>query len=337
MAREDRSTAPAVSPDRLLSEGRDYAFFQALRLLRLRLAGDQGFADNVRIRPRLGLGFPERDIEHVARDNEGRYHLEANFFGLYGVTSPLPTFYTEDLIDEQLQGRSASRDLLDVLHAALYPLLFRAWEKHRLWMSIAERRDLGRLNLLRTLVGLADAGPQWQQHAPEMLRYAGIFNQFPRSALGLEQLITTALDGERVEVVPCVPTQVPIDEQARCLLGLQGNALGQDSLLGRHVADRATTLDIRVGPLSALRFHLLLPGAGLFKRIERLTALYLQTPLKCRLVLSVEQDEQRSPALGNGWQRLGLNTWLGDAAAQGDVVFVLAGAQSPASQSRSRP
>jgi len=326
-----------MSRDPLLTEGRDYAFFQALRMLRLRFTDDQDFSDGVRIRPRLGLGFPERDIESIKRDEAGHYHLEANFFGLYGVTSPLPTFYTEDLIDEQLQGRSASRDVLDVLHSALYPLLFRAWEKHRLWMSIAERRDLSRLNLLRTLIGLADAGPQWRQHAPEMLRYAGIFNQFPRSALGLEQLITTALDGESVEVVPCVPTQVPIDHEARCRLGTQGNVLGQDCLLGRHVDDRATTLDIRVGPLSAIRFHLLLPGAGLFRRIERLAALYLQIPLKCRLVLSVKQAEQRSTALGDGWQRLGLNTWLGDAAAQGDVVFVLAGAHSPASQARARP
>lgn len=335
MAREDRSAEAVMSRDPLVADGRDYAFFQALRLLRLRFSGDQAFQDGVRIRPRLGLGFPERDIESIERDEEGRYRLEANFFGLYGITSPLPTFYTEDLIDEHLQGRSASRDFLDILHAALYPLLFRAWEKHRLWMAIGERRDLGRLNLLRSLLGLADAGLEWRQQAPELMRYAGIFNQFPRSALGLERLIATALDGDPVEVVPCVETQVPIDAEARCLLGVQGNVLGQDSLLGQYVSDRTSSLDIRVGPLTALRFHLLLPGAGLYKRVERLAALYLQTPIECRLVLSLKQDEQRSPTLGDGWQRLGLNTWLGEASAQGDVVFVLTGAQGPVLHSRS--
>ena len=73
--------------------------------------------------------------EQIELDADGRYRIEANFFGLYGVTSPLPTFYTEDLIDEMRQGHSAGRDFVDILHAALYPLLFRAWEKHRIWMA----------------------------------------------------------------------------------------------------------------------------------------------------------------------------------------------------------
>src|SRR3546814_17691968 len=33
----------------------------------------------------------------------------------------------------------------DILHAALYPLLFRAWEKNRTWLAVAERRDANRL------------------------------------------------------------------------------------------------------------------------------------------------------------------------------------------------
>lgn len=335
MAGENRSATPAMTQDPLLAKGRDYAFFQALRLLRLRFPNDEAFSDGVRIRPDLGLGFPECDVLAIDQDDTGRYHLQASFFGLYGVTSPLPTFYTEDLIDEQLQGHSAGRDFLDILHAALYPLLFRAWEKHRLWMAIGERRDLGRLNLVRSLIGLADADPQWRQQAPQLLRYAGIFNQFPRSALGLEQLLRSTLDGDPVEVVPCVLSHVPIDDQARCRLGMQGNVLGQDSLLGQQVSDRSSTLDIRIGPLDALRFHLLMPGATLYKRIERLTALYLHTPVNCRLVLSLKPAQQGGTRLGDGWHRLGTNTWLGHTVNQGKAVFMLAGTQSQGAQSRS--
>src|SRR3546814_3878702 len=120
MARKDRplsSSRTQIEP--LLKEGHRYAFFQALRLLRLYM-GEQAFAQHVRVRPRLDLSFPENDIEHIARDGD-TLHITANFFGLYGVTSPLPTFYTEDLIDERLAGASNSRAFLDILHAALYP------------------------------------------------------------------------------------------------------------------------------------------------------------------------------------------------------------------------
>lgn len=322
MARENRSTAPAVV-DPLLKDSRDYAFFQAWRLLRLRFPNEQAFNEHVRGRPRLGLGFPQRDIEKIELDKDGLYRIEANFFGLYGVTSPLPTFYTEDLIDERLQGHSAGRDFIDILHAALYPLLFRAWEKHRIWMAISERRDLSSLRHLQALIGVAEAEPGLRNESRSLLRYAGLFNQYPRSALGLQQLVQAVLEGDPVEVIPCVETRLPIDLSARCHLGMQSCTLGEDSLLGQQVLDRSGSLDIRVGPLSGLRFHLLLPGRALYQRLERLVSLYLQTPLRCRLVMRLAANEQHCANLGIGWQRLGLDTWLGEGAAQDDVAFML--------------
>ncbi|MGC3365288.1 type VI secretion system baseplate subunit TssG, partial [Enterococcus faecium] len=71
-----------------------------------------------------------------------------------------------------------------------------------------------------------------------------------------------------------------------------------------------------------------------YKRIERLTALYLHTPVKCRLVLSLKPDQQRGTRLGDGWQRLGTNTWLGRTLEQGEAVFTLVGAQGPGTQSQ---
>ncbi len=322
MASEDRATTAAVV-DPLLSDGGGHAFFQALRLLRLRFPSEKAFADNVRIRPQLGLGFPQRDISHIERDADGRYRIEANFFGLYGVTSPLPTFYTEDLIDEQLQGHSAGRDFLDILHAALYPLLFRAWEKHRIWIDITERRETKSLRHLQALVGMADARSEERDTSKELLRYAGLFNQYPRSALGLQQLVQSVLDGAPVEVVPCVETRLRIDRSARTYLGVQCGVLGEDSLLGREVMDRSGSLDIRVGPLDAERFHSLLPGQAMYQKLERLVKLYLQMPLRCRLVMRLAPGQQQCSALGQGWQRLGLDTWLGDGAAQDEVTFML--------------
>ncbi|KFE54512.1 type VI secretion system baseplate subunit TssG [Pseudomonas syringae] len=325
MASEDRAATPAVS-DSLLDDSGDFGFFQALRLLRLRFPSDKSFAENVRVRPRLGLGFPQRDIEQIELGEDGRYRIEANFFGLYGVTSPLPTFYTEDLIDEQLQGHSAGRDFLDILHAALYPLLFRAWEKHRIWIDITERRDVKSLRQLQAFIGVADARPELRDQSLDLLQYAGLFNQHPRSALGLQQLVKAVLNDGSVEVVPCVETRLRIDRPARTYLGMQCGVLGEDSLLGREVMDRSGMLDIRLTSLSAQRFHDLLPGQALYQKLERVVVLYLQTPLHSRLVMMLAPQEQRCASLGQGWQQLGLDTWLGDTNAQDDVVFMLTAA-----------
>src|SRR3546814_17385215 len=70
MAREDRPLPPPVAENEpLLAEGHRYAFFQALRLLRLHL-GEETFAQSVRVRPTLSLSFPDHDINRNVREND---------------------------------------------------------------------------------------------------------------------------------------------------------------------------------------------------------------------------------------------------------------------------
>lgn len=313
MAREDRPLSTAVAEIApLLQEGHRYAFFQALRLLRLHL-GEETFERMVRVRPALTLSFPESDLESVELDGE-MLRITANFFGLYGVTSPLPTFYTEDLIDEHLAGGSNSRDFLDILHAALYPLLFKAWEKHRIWLAVVERQDGRRLNQLMALLGLHgpdDTSPR--RGLKMLLPHAGNFNQYPRSALGLEAMVSGLLDGAPVSVVPCVPHVVRIPEPARTRLGRQACALGVDTLLGSQIPECMGRADIHVGPVTAELFEPLLPGGRLFERVTQAVGHYVDVPVLCVLGLRVEPTQRKPVALGAGWNRLGLNTWLPEA------------------------
>jgi type VI secretion system protein ImpH len=319
MAREDRPISAAVAGsgaaagsgyDPLLAEGHRYAFFQALRLLRLRDADEGAFTRNVRVRPALSLSFPDRDIENIERDDAGKYRITANFFGLYGVTSPLPTFYTEDLIDQHLEGNSTARDFLDILHAALYPLLFRAWEKNRLWLAVAERRDQTRLDQLFSLVGLGGSRVARRPGARTLLPHAGNFNQFPRSALGLQSLVSGLLDNLPVEVEPCVAETVFIPRHARCLLDNQACVLGEDALLGSCIEERSGGLVIHVGPVPPHRLPALLPGTKRHTDLVDAIALYLKTPLRCVLALHVAPRNRPGAGLGEGWHQLGLNTWL---------------------------
>ncbi len=86
---------------RLLASGERFSFSQAYRLLRL-LAHREGAQNpSIKVRPNLSLDFPGNDLSEIREVGTAEYRLTANFLGLYGVTSPLPTFYTEDLLDEQ--------------------------------------------------------------------------------------------------------------------------------------------------------------------------------------------------------------------------------------------
>jgi len=285
-----------------------HGFFQLLRLLKLELGDDAAFRAGVRVRPALSLGFPRHDIESVERDEDGIWHIEANFFGLYGTTSPLPTFYTEDLIDEAMQGETASRDFLDLIHAALYPLLYRAWEKYRLWLRIAERKEQAQLDRLYALVGLQGRDTP---HAAALLAHAGLFSWRPRSALGLESLLSSVLGGVPVCVETCVEREVSIPLPGRTMLGTQASELGENTLLGHRVPDRAGNLSIIVGPLPAKMFMSMLPGAENYELTKQVLRHYLESPLRCVLQLLIEPSQRQGIALGESWSRLGEKTWLG--------------------------
>lgn len=311
MASQNRSDAPDVSdPTSLIEQGHRYAFFQALRLLRLNL-GEEAFAQNVRVRPSLNLSFPGNDIEQIEADDD-LIRITANFFGLYGVSSPLPTFYTEDLIEEALAGNTNTRDFLDILHALLYPLLFRAWEKNRIWLAVTEKKEHHRLNQLMALLGLQSPNEAPISHdAQALLPYSGIFSLYPRSASGLQALVSGLLDGEHVSVEPCVPSTISIPAADRVALGQHAHQLGYNTLIGRQIDQRNEVVHIHIGPLSASRFNALLPGHSLHNRVTRAIAHYVGTTLECFLCLTIKPEQRQPAALGQSWNQLGLNTWLG--------------------------
>jgi type VI secretion system protein ImpH len=321
-------TTTASIKEQLLANGEKFSYFQAIRLLGLFGRDGALGEDTLRIRPRLSLGFPENDIDSIEPRPEGGYRVTANFFGLYGVASPLPTYYTEDLFEEERDGFHATRDFLDIVHHAMYPLLFDAWSKYRLQLRILEQGDTGTLNHLYAFVGLDD--PELRVDllpgSADLLRYAGLLNQRPRSVLGLNIMLSDAFSGAHVWIESCVLRALPIPSDQRAQLGLQGHCLGEDCYLGQQIDDYSNTLRIRFSDLPQELFHQLLPGASGFQRLKFLTRFYLIDPLHVEIELAMRPGQAESVRTNDKrWSRLGLDTWLeppADVAAE-SVKFSL--------------
>ncbi|OWY26787.1 type VI secretion system baseplate subunit TssG [Herbaspirillum robiniae] len=324
MAGPTRTTAASVKED-LLARGERYSYFQAIRLLRL-FEKNTGAAraENLRIRPKLSLTFPDNDVDAIEARPQGGYRITANFFGLYGVSSPLPTYYTEDLFEEEREGGHAQREFIDIVHYALYPLLFDAWSKYRLEQRVVEDGDAAALGHMFAFVGLDDEELRvgLLPGSAGLLRYAGLLNQRPRSVLGLRTMLADAFPGARVEIDSCVPRTVGIPADQQWSLGRQGTQLGEEAYLGSLIDDYGSTLRIRLADLPQPLFHQLLPGAAGHQRLRFLTRFYLIDPLDVEVELDLLHEEAR-PMRANGaqWSRLGLDTWLApEQAAEPTVV-----------------
>ncbi len=335
MATEARNKTAALK-EALITKSRQFSFIQAIRLLKNHLKNepeeDQGETDAlpapsqtswqqaIRVRPELSLAFPGTDIisvEEIDRDGDQapiqmRYQITTAFLGLYGASSPLPTFYTEDLLDEDREDSSVSRDFIDIINTPLYSLLFQVWSKYRLGIKIAEEEDSRCLEQLFCLMGLGS--PQMRaefEDAQSLLRYSGVFTQTPRSAMGLEILLRDALNETCLQIIPCVPRKASIPEDQLCRLGLAACHLGDDCYLGGKIKDRMGKFRVQIGPTDWPTFQEFLPDTARFQKLALLIRAYLDQPLEWDLQVVLAGDQSRPGRLGaSSSSRLGWTTWL---------------------------
>jgi type VI secretion system protein ImpH len=323
MAGESGAPAPDIAAD-LARDGRAYGFFQAMRLLRLCDRGRAGTGPDarvaIRVRPNLALKFPETDLEAIERGPGDRLQVTANFLGLYGTSSPLPTFYTEELMEEARNDRHASRDFLDLLNHRLYPLLFEAWSRARPMIEVVEQRDHRFIGILFILIGLGEPILRNGIASPRrLLRYIGLLTMNPRSALAMETLLSDALGNLPVEVVSCRPARVRIPIDQRIRLGTYANLLGADAFVGEETADRSGAITIRIGPLAYERFARLLPDGPDYRLMEFFVRFYPSVPADAEVELILEPSSARPACLGDAnYARLGLDTWLFGDDSEGE-------------------
>lgn len=314
----------------LLDRAGGFTFFQAIRLLRhLTGGGPSGSRKDtgamIRIRPHLSLAFPAADIEAIEPlADEAGYRITANFLGLYGTSSPLPTFYTEDLLEEAAQDESVSRDFLDIFNQSLYDMLYSGWLKYRQFFNVAEVKDESYLERLFCLVGLGGEALRRSGGIPggddKLLRYIGLFTQQPRSAAGLSAMLRDALGDIPLEIVPCIPRKAHIPSAQRMQMGSSGSTLGIDSYLGEEIADRMGKFRIQIGPLDQEGFLQFTPGNHSYEMLVALTECYVTDPLAYEVELILGARQAQTVSLGDPIRSvLGVTTWVFSESHLGEV------------------
>ncbi|WP_432738126.1 type VI secretion system baseplate subunit TssG [Maridesulfovibrio sp. FT414] len=317
---DDRKPSSAVIGN-LLENPTGYSFFQAIRLLRLHSHSCTGkeleafYRDHLRVRPQLSLGFPATDLSDIGqeeRDGGDIYHLEATFLGLYGASSPLPVFYTEELLAEASDDKSVTRDFVDILNNNAYVQFFRAWSRSRLMIKAVDEKDSSWLERLSCLLGYGHY--KAFSHVPpecRRFRHIGLLTQYPRSALGLETLLKDSLNHSDIQIEQCVLRKVKLPEDQLFCLGESSNVLGERSWIGEELEDRNSKFAIEIKNLDSGRYHQLLPGDGDGDMLDNLVRGYLVEPFQYDLVLEMKPGEANTVVLGGeGWACLGCDTWV---------------------------
>jgi type VI secretion system protein ImpH len=299
-----------------------YSFYQTIRLLERFTQNKLDSSTALRVKPVLTLKQPLADIESVqVKPETNTAEVVTNFLGLYGVSTPLPTWYTETLSDAELEDKDSAKTLLDVLHQRIYSLFYQALKKYSLLHQIVEEQSEKYTLRLFDLLGEKKATINTKTSTPHLLlRYLSLFRQRPRSAEGLRVILEDILKDVKVEILQCIEQEIKIPEFQRLVPGETGHCLGENTVLGEQTLDCNGKMVIAIGPVSFDRFYQLLNGSEESRVLMYLIEAYIDIPLDISLEIVLAENEANFIQLGDPKTScLGKNAWV----LSGDVAGIL--------------
>ncbi|NBC18027.1 MAG: type VI secretion system baseplate subunit TssG [Bacteroidetes bacterium] len=327
----DEARAPSDAGSRgpnvyaqLFREGYRFNFYTAVRLLE-RYYDDAPTPgkttkvrrERIRLRPSVDLAFPPSDVKSIERtempSGEEGAEVCVTFLGLYGIDSPLPIYFYEELNTEAPETLPL-RDFLDIFNHRFYSFYYDAWKKYRPGLHYRPSGQDDDSDRFLSVAGLST--PRAADQAPvRRMRMAGLAGYLAgptRTAQGLQYVLTDLLDGPGVRVIENVPRWVRIKNRPKLAADAGvGAILGETATIGERVYDCSGKFRVELGPLSFDDFQSFLPGHEGAQTLDYLVRLYAPDYLDYDVKLRLRTPEIVPAQLGNRKGKLGKNVWLG--------------------------
>lgn len=303
-----------------------FAFSQAVEIVKGELQSRGGNdLEQLRFKVNPNLSFPPSDIEHIdfyEKDNMTNAVMTMNLMGLHGAGSPLPSYFTEHIAQNQ-DDPDALRDLMDLFNHKLVSILYQIWRKYRYYVQYQEGATDKLSCRFFGVIGMGYSQLREVKHIDwaRLFAYMGLI-AFKSDASGsLESTMRHYFSHPTVFVIPCLRRVVDIPKDQQCRLGVANSHFASTFVLGEQVPDQTGKFRIQVTNLDWEKFTSFLPDSSIFRELAVLVKTILRSRLDFDLELKLLPEEIRPFQLGEeSGTRLGWSTWLGD---NGDGVVVL--------------
>lgn len=270
--------------------------------------------DPVRFCPHPGMGFPSSElkaVEYGEEDGTSPPVIRTTFMGLYGVDSPLPTAYLDD-ITQRREGHEALQGFLDIFSHRILTQFYRIWRKYSYPASFEPGGTDALSQSLLGLVGLGIPGTANQIATPvsRFLALLGVLRQPGKTQEGMQALVSLLAPDTLVQVSPyCLrPVEVsqPMGFYAEHDFLLDGNLP-----LGDEVMDASSQLLIALSTDNEQEARGWKPDGQLYQDFLVMLRVYLGWRFKAKITLTTRTRLLAVPPLGDGPFWLGMNGVLG--------------------------
>lgn len=251
--------------------------------------------DPVRFRPHPGMGFPAGEFKCLelpdADDTPGApATARVTFMGLYGVTSPLPTAYIDD-IAQRREGYEAVSDFLDIFNHRLITQFYRVWRKYS-WPATFEAGGRDKTSgYLLSLAGLGLKGCADTTAAPlsRFLALTGMMRLPTRTAEGLLAIVQLLAPDTRAKVTAHDPARVALRQMLAVRttgpVSLQGRPV-----MGSHAVDVNHQVHLQLTTDNPDEAAGWLPGGILHDDLLAMLPVWLGARLDVRMTLTLARE-----------------------------------------------
>jgi type VI secretion system protein ImpH len=278
------------------------------------------------IKARVSLSPSGSEIHSFSppRADSSQPILWVNFMSIAGVYGPLPTPYTELLLDRTRQNDTAFRDFLDIFNHRFASLWHRLKKKTFISFSHKDPRNTDIGKSLLSITGLLNQSYRDLLFVSDrsLLSYHDLFWKKTRSSYGLIKIISQHFH------LPITLEQyqggweiAPESELTR--LGVQKGqyqALGQSTILGSKLWNQAAGIRIDIGPMTWNQMSHFLPieikndGGKIitgrdFKTLKDLITFYIGFDYRIKIRLMVHPFNVKPLRLNRQFS-LGHNSWI---------------------------
>lgn len=270
--------------------------------------------DPVRFAPHPGMGFPASELKAVEYDEDDDNRpplIRTTFMGMYGVDSPLPTAYLDD-ITQRREGHEALQGFLDIFSHRILTQFYRIWRKYS---YPATFEPGGTDSISQSLLGLVGLGiPGTAEHiatpVSRFLSLLGVLQQPGKTQEGMQALVTLLAPDTTVKVSPYCLRPIEVSQP----LGFYGDddfLLDGNTPLGEEAMDANSQLLIALTTDNEQESQGWKPDGLLYQDFLVMLRVYLGWRFKAKITLTTRTRLLAAPPLGEGPFWLGMNGVLG--------------------------
>lgn len=263
--------------------------------------GDKPSADPVRFRPWPGMGFPASELRVVETDKdfpELPPTVRTTFLGMYGVDSPLPTAYLDD-IAQRREGYEETTAFLDIFSHRITTQYYRIWRKYAYPATFEAGGTDDTSQCLLGLVGLGIPGTAENVATPvsRFLALLGAMRLPTRNAEGIRQLVGLLAPETTATIISPDPVKVQVAQRGG--LGKANRvSLSQRATLGKTGKEACSRILLMLATNNREEAEGWLPGGQLHTDLLVLLRVYLGYRSDVRLRLTVPVSTLPEPRLG---------------------------------------